>query len=85
MQSEADPRPAVRRTFKVVGVALVMTTVALVAGHGVVIISAFPAVQVFGMLAAVTIASALLGDLVILPATLVCLRWSPRSSGGKSR
>jgi hypothetical protein len=78
MRSEADPRVAVSRTFKVVGTALVMTTVALVAGHGIVMLSSFPAVQTFGMLAALTIASALAGDLLILPAILVCLRW-PRS------
>jgi len=82
MGSEADPRPAVRRTFKVVGTALVMTTVALVAGHGIVMISDFPAVRVFGMLAAVTIASALVGDLLILPAILVCLRWARNPSAG---
>lgn len=76
MRSEADARAAVRRTFKVVGTALVMTTVALVAGHAIVMLSSFPAIQTFGMLTAVTIASALLGDLLILPAILVCLRWS---------
>lgn len=82
MGSEGDPRPAIRRTFKVVGTALVMTTVALVAGHGIVMISSFPAVRVFGMLAAVTIASALVGDLLILPAILVCLRWARNPSAG---
>ena len=76
MGSGRDPRSAARRTFKIVGTALVMTTVALVAGHLIVMMSAFPAVRVFGMLAAVTIASALAGDLLILPAILVCMRWS---------
>ncbi len=80
MGSGGDPRSAVRRTFKVVGTALVMTTVALVSGHLIVMMSAFPAVRVFGMLAAVTIASALVGDLLILPAILVCIRW-PRPRG----
>lgn len=69
-----------RRTFKLVGTALVMTTVALVAGHGIVMLSSFPAVQTFGMPTALTIASALVGDLLILPAILVCLRWSGNSS-----
>jgi hypothetical protein len=49
-----------------------MTTLALVAGHGIVMTSAFEAVRVFGMLAAVALGSALVGDLVILPALLVC-------------
>lgn len=74
-RSRPDSFLAIRRTFRVVGKALVMTTVALVAGHGVVMLSSFPAVQIFGMLTAVTIASALVGDLLILPAILVCLKW----------
>jgi len=52
-----------------------MTTVALVAGHAVVLTSAFAAIQKFGMLTALTIASALIGDLLFLPAILVCLKW----------
>jgi predicted RND superfamily exporter protein len=72
LESDPDPLGAVRRTFRVVGIALVMTTVALVAGHGIVMASAFPTIRVFGMLATVTIAAALVGDLVILPAMLVC-------------
>ncbi|MHC4406977.1 MAG: efflux RND transporter permease subunit [Planctomycetota bacterium] len=77
MRSERDPRVAVRRTFHVVGTALVMTTVALVAGHGIVMMSGFPAIRVFGILAAVTIASALVGDLLILPAILVGFKGLP--------
>jgi predicted RND superfamily exporter protein len=72
LQSTRDPPEAVGRTFRIVGRALVMTTVALVAGHGIVMMSAFEAVRVFGMLSAVALASALVGDLVILPALLVC-------------
>ena len=72
LEGGLDRRAAVRRTFQVVGLALVITTVALVAGHSIVRLSAFPAVRTFGLLAAITIASALVGDLVILPALLVC-------------
>jgi predicted RND superfamily exporter protein len=75
MRLEANPPLAIRRTFRTVGTALVMTTVTLVAGHSVVMMSAFPSIRVFGMLASLTIASALVGDLLILPAILVCLRW----------
>lgn len=84
MRSDADVAVAARRTFKIVGTALVMTTVALVAGHAIVIFSGFPAVRVFGLIAAVSIASALVGDLLILPAILVCIRW-PDSLTGRSR
>jgi hypothetical protein len=78
MRTEADPVVAVRRTFEIVGTALVMTTVALVAGHAIVMLSGFPAIRTFGMITAVTIASALVGDLLILPAILVCVRWPSR-------
>ena len=83
-RSEADVATAIRRTFKIVGTALVMTTVALVAGYAIVIFSGFPAVRTFGLLAAVTIASALVGDLLILPAILACIRW-PDSFTERSR
>ena len=83
IEIDGDPRRAVRRTFRIVGVALVMTTVILVAGHGVVMLSAFPAVRTYGLLTAVTVASALVGDLVLLPAILVSLRW-PKSPSDES-
>lgn len=68
-----ESQDAVRSTFRQVGKALVMTTIALIAGHAVVLVSGFPAVQKFGLLTALTIGSALAGDLVILPALLVCV------------
>lgn len=67
----ADSESAIRATIHRVGKALVMTTVALVAGHTVVVFSGFPAIQKFGLLTALTIGSALAGDLLILPALLV--------------
>ncbi len=66
-----DPKPAIRTTIQRVGKALVMTTLALIAGHAVVLFSSFPAIQKFGLLTAITIGSALAGDLLILPALLV--------------
>lgn len=79
------PEAAVRRTFKVVGRAMVMTSVVLVAGNAIVMVSGFPAIRTFGFLAALTIASALVGDLVILPAVVASLRWPRvRSAGRKS-
>ena len=83
MSGGADAATAVVRTFKTVGTVLVMTTIALVAGHAIVIFSGFPAVRVFGLLAAITIGSALVGDLLILPAILVCIRWPADFSGSR--
>jgi len=77
--SGKEPDCAVRHTFKVVGSALVMTTVTLVAGHAIVMLSGFPSVRVFGMLTALTLSSALVCDLLILPAMVLCLG-RPRDS-----
>jgi predicted RND superfamily exporter protein len=82
-QSGAKPREAVRVAFRRVGTALVMTTVALIAGHAVVFFSAFPAIQRFGLLAAITIGSALVGDLLILPAMLVWRAGKEESTAGR--
>lgn len=69
----SDSETAIRTTIQRVGKALVMTTIALVAGHTVVLFSGFPAIQKFGFLTAITLATALLGDLLFLPALLVCV------------
>lgn len=76
-----NPKPAIRTTIQRVGKALVMTTIALVAGHAVVLFSSFPAIQKFGLLTAITISSALAGDLLILPALLV---WVDRAKSRDS-
>jgi predicted RND superfamily exporter protein len=46
----------------------------LACGLGVTILSDLPSLRLFGWLSAVTILAALLGDLVILPATVMLLR-----------
>ncbi|QDU63355.1 Multidrug resistance protein MdtC [Planctomycetes bacterium Pan216] len=61
---------AIRRTFLTVGTALVMTTIILVAGFSIVLMSDMPGHQTFGSMASATISSALLGDLLFLPAML---------------
>ena len=66
----AGEQEAIGITFRKVGAALVMTTVALIAGHGVVLLSGFPAIRKFGLLTAITIGAALVGDLLLLPALL---------------
>ena len=63
---------SVRRTFVTVGGALIMTTVVLVAGFGSVMLSNLPTHFLFAAMACSTIATALLGDLLILPALLAC-------------
>ncbi len=69
-----DPRDAVLATFHSVGTALVMTTVVMLAGFATVLTSRLPTHQLFAGMACATLAAALVGDLVILPALLVCFR-----------
>lgn len=67
-----DVETSIRNTFMTVGSALVMTTVVMVAGIGSVLSSELPTHFLFASMACATIGSALLGDLVILPALLAC-------------
>jgi len=67
-----DTPAAIRRTFIRVGSALITTTIVLVAGFGSVLISELPSSRLFGWLSCTAIASALMGDLIILPALLAC-------------
>ena len=74
-----EPREAARRAYLGVGRALLATTAILLAGFGVVLTSELPGNRVFAAMACTTIAAALVGDLLILPAMLV--RFRPRRSG----
>ncbi len=61
---------AIRRTVRSVGSAMVMTTIILVAGFISMLLSDLPAHRIFAAMACVTITSAILGDLIALPALL---------------
>lgn len=64
---------AVRYAFTTVGTALVVTSIILVAGFGVLALSAFELNQSLGLLTAMSIAAALFADFTLLPALLVVL------------
>ena len=70
-RAHADPREAMRRTMAGSGRPIVMTTLLLVAGMSVLLASEFLATRRFGGLLMTAIASALPGDLIVLPALLV--------------
>ena len=71
---DGNVEEAVVRAFLGVGRALVVTTVVLLAGFGVMFLSAIPTSRLFGLIAVVGLLTALLGDLFFLPALLVvCL------------
>ena len=61
---------AIRVTYRKVGSALMVTTVIMVVGFSTVLLSEMPAQRIFGAMAVCTIATALLGDLIFLPALL---------------
>ena len=65
-----DVETSIRRTYVTVGSALVMTTIVMVVGIGSVMFSELPTHFLFASMACATIGSALLGDLIILPALL---------------
>ena len=65
-----DPHIAIRKSFTGVGTALIMTTIVLVAGFLTVLSSDAREHRIFAAMGAITIASALFGDLVFLPALL---------------
>lgn len=62
---------AIKHTFIAVGSALATTTIVLIVGFGSVAASEMPTSQLFARLGMIAISSALIGDLIILPAMLV--------------
>jgi predicted RND superfamily exporter protein len=81
-QRSGDRKTAIRRAFGNTGVAMVMTTVVLVAGFSTVAFSDSRDHHIFATMATLTIAAALFGDLVLLPAMLYC--YAPVSPPARS-
>lgn len=73
MAVDGDVRQSIRRAFLAVGSAVVTTTLVLLTGFGTVVTSEMPASRLFGWLSCTAYATAILGDLFLLPALLVCL------------
>ena len=65
-----DLELAIHRSVRGVGAALLTTTVVLVVGFGVVTTSEIPVNRLFAGMGCTTIAAALVGDLVLLPALM---------------
>jgi len=66
-----DPQAAVRYAFHTVGIALIVTTLVLIAGFMVLAQSAFKLNADLGILTAVTIGLALVADFILLPPLLM--------------
>ncbi len=69
-----DPAIGIKRATVLVGPALILTTIVLACGLAVTMFSDLPSLRLFGRLCAVTLMAALVGDLLILPATLLLVR-----------
>lgn len=75
-----DVDRAIRNSVNAVGSALVVTTSILVVGLAIPITSDIMSNRMFGLLSCIAIFSALLADLVLLPAMLACFVPSPQCS-----
>jgi len=65
---------ALLRTVHHIGPAVVLTTIVLALGLGVTILSHLPSLRLFGRLAGTCLLASLIGQLVILPATIALYR-----------
>ncbi len=72
LKLNGDVEMALRKSVLAVGPALITTTLVLVVGLAIPITSVVPANQMFSWLSCVAITSALLSDLIFLPAMLAC-------------
>lgn len=70
LERTGNQHEAIRRAFTSVGTALVMTTMVLCVGFSTVLFSDMRDQRIFAAMGGLTIASALFGDLVFLPAML---------------
>ncbi len=70
-QRNADTPDAIRYAFSTVGTALWVTSAILIAGFGILSLSAFRINQELGLLTAITLVCALLADFLLLPALLL--------------
>lgn len=77
-----DEEEAIRKAFTGVGTALIMTTVVLLAGFGTVLLSESREHRIFAAMGTITIAAALFGDIVFLPALLARFASKPKSDDG---
>jgi uncharacterized protein len=69
-----NPAIGVERATVLIGPALVLTSLILAFGLGVTILSDLPSLRLFGKLSALTLMAALIGDLLLLPASVLLYR-----------
>jgi uncharacterized protein len=69
-----DTHEALVRTVHHIGPVIVLTTIVLALGLGVTILSDLPSLRLFGRLAGLCLFASLIGQLIILPATIALMR-----------
>jgi uncharacterized protein len=69
-----NPAIGVERATVLIGPALVLTSLILAFGLGVTVLSDLPSLRLFGKLSALTLVAALIGDLLLLPASVLLYR-----------
>jgi predicted RND superfamily exporter protein len=80
-----DAIPAMYGTLRSAGRAILLTTLIMISGFSVFLVSSFKAAQDFGLLAGITITSSLLGTLLFLPVFLNTVRpWKKKGKPGIS-
>lgn len=79
---EFDVPTAVDRSLQKVGAAMITSTVILVGGFACMLSSSMPAIRLFAELTCLTMAAALYGDLLVLPAMLLCFVRDPAKRAG---
>jgi len=77
---DAGARAALTQTAHHIGPAVMLTTIVLTLGLGVTMLSDLPSLRLFGLLASACLFASLVGQLVILPATVSLFRrYFPRN------
>jgi len=66
-----DDRQALRETLRHVGRPIIFTTITISVGFSILLLSGFEATAVFGILMMVTMVSALVGDMILLPSLML--------------
>lgn len=74
LQKGRSTKTAIRRTFATTGKAIVVTSVILICGFGILLFSSFQSSFLTGLLISLTLLLALFSDLMLLPALLVGLK-----------
>ncbi|MGD2272281.1 MAG: efflux RND transporter permease subunit, partial [Desulfobacterales bacterium] len=69
-KKDLDDRRAFSETLKQVGRPIIFTTLTICAGFSILVFSSFKPTAVFGIMMAITVLSALVGDLILLPSLM---------------